>query len=89
MVKQYPSFRCFTVSITGGVVWFVPTVKVVERGDATGVAGLFKYYCLTVNSVKLYCVSGENDKVVNTCGSSLKWLKNIRKLYLQQNKSSS
>jgi hypothetical protein len=39
MVEQY--FFFFMVSI-GGVGRFVPVVMVLERGDATGVLGLFQ-----------------------------------------------
>jgi hypothetical protein len=41
VVEQY-FFWYFMVSISGGVGRFVQMVMVVERGDATGVLGLFK-----------------------------------------------
>jgi hypothetical protein len=41
-VKQYILFQCFTVSIGDVVGRFIPVVMVVERGNATGVLGLFK-----------------------------------------------
>jgi hypothetical protein len=43
MAEQYLFLWCIMVSICGGLGRFVPMVMVVERGDATGVHGFFKY----------------------------------------------
>jgi hypothetical protein len=59
MVEQY-IFLCFMVSISGGVGRFVPIIKLVEKGDATGVLGLFQILV----SIPLHCIwhqLGEND----------------------------
>jgi hypothetical protein len=44
------------VSIGDGLGRFVPVVMMVQRGDATGMPGLFQISCLTVNFVTLYRV---------------------------------
>jgi hypothetical protein len=56
-------------------------VMVVQRGDATGVL----FLCHTLVSYSLFhyvvlCTSKEK-MVVNTCGSQIRWLKIVRKLY--------
>jgi hypothetical protein len=62
-------FRCFTVSIGGGVDRFVPVVMVVEREDTTDVLGHFQIlvsysqFCYIVLCVTYMKVT------VNTCES--------------------
>jgi hypothetical protein len=62
MVKQYLSFQCFMVSISGGVGRFVPMVMVVERGMLH--VQLFFSNISVLQSIPLHCIvrpSGEND----------------------------
>jgi hypothetical protein len=69
------------VSIGGGVGRFVPMIIVEERGDVTGVLGLFQIL-VSYSQFRYDVLCASKVKMIDkTYGSQVRWLKTIRKLY--------
>jgi hypothetical protein len=78
-VKQYFSFLVFCSQYIGAVARLVPMVTVVERGDVIGAWSFSNIRIL--QSILLHCIVCQVKVMINICGSYVKWMQIVRKLY--------